>query len=209
MKTFQLADFTVLSQEYISIAEDENLYAEVKLSGENNRYIDFLSIGKVNGGKLGSKQQERARALRDELLQQVTDTVKAAGWSVSNSLGFTSYKRNGKKQDTVTPILEKAVPVASIVPVDTRLPERAEQRRTGKDGNNKPITVGSYTRTVKAKSITFVCAHCGQTVTQERYPSPKPMYCTSACKKEVEKEQTRRRVQQLRAGRKKPSQVGE
>ena len=74
-----------------------------------------------------------------------------------------------------------------------------------RESSKQQITVGSYTRTIQTRQITFKCAYCGARVTQQRYPSPKPMYCTDTCRKEVEKEQTRLRVKRLRAERKKAS----
>ncbi len=60
----------------------------------------------------------------------------------------------------------------------------------------------AYERTIKAREMTFQCACCRNTTTQERYPSPKPLYCSDICKKQAEKEQTRLRVQRLRERRK-------
>jgi hypothetical protein len=116
-------------------------------------------------------------------------------------------------QDSVTYPQEEPSK-AIIAPADDSPSQRNEDMQDSvttlpkKDGSRQEITVGTYTRTITTKSITFRCAHCGNTVTQERYPSRKPMYCTDLCKKEVEKEQTRLRVQRLRASRKQASQAG-
>ncbi len=212
-KTVQIADFIQDQNEYISTAQEGNLFATVKLSSQlGNSYLDTMEIGKVGGGRLGSRQEQRARALRNELLAQVKTAVVKARWQISDSLGFTAYKsplRNAVLRKSVTP--SKATqPTAKPVPYQEGNAHVQDSVTTlpKKDGSRQEITVGTYTRTITTKSITFRCAHCGNTVTQERYPSRKPMYCTDTCKKEVEKEQTRLRVQRLRASRKKASQIG-
>lgn len=56
----------------------------------------------------------------------------------------------------------------------------------------------AYERTVEQRLIPFVCEHCHTTVTQWRYPSRGPRYCSDACRNEAHREQTRERVRRYR-----------
>ncbi len=57
----------------------------------------------------------------------------------------------------------------------------------------------AYERTVRTKEVTWVCAQCGKQVKQWRYPGPLPRYCGEECSREAQRDQTRARVQRLRA----------
>jgi len=107
---------------------------------------------------------------------------------------YRTQTRNANVQESVTPV------------VDVPTHEREETIVSQRYNSKQQITVGSYTRTITTKTVTFKCAHCGTTVTQEKYPGPKSMYCTDACKKAVQREQTKLRVHRLRAGKKAGSQ---
>src|SRR5579859_2266292 len=117
-----------------------------------------------------------------------------------------TFYRKPQSEKAPVPLSDRALLVASGAPVpvvdETAIPTSSKKALAVTAHKRE-----SYSRSITTKSITFVCAHCGQTVTQQRYPSPKPMYCTAVCKKEVEREQTRLRVQNLRA-KKKASHVG-
>lgn len=39
-----------------------------------------------------------------------------------------------------------------------------------------------YKRLVTSRPITFTCARCDLTVTQERMPGPLPLYCSDRCR---------------------------
>ncbi|GAC1396171.1 MAG: hypothetical protein NVSMB65_15310 [Chloroflexota bacterium] len=65
-----------------------------------------------------------------------------------------------------------------------------------------------YRRTICTRAVIFTCQRCGQTVTQQRYPGPVPRYCSSFCQRRVQQDQTRTRVQRLRA-RRRHAQDGE
>jgi len=82
-----------------------------------------------------------------------------------------------------------------------------EQHRTAESqsvaviGDNAARARGAtpaFHRTRTTREMTFTCAWCTQTVTQQRYPSPKPMYCSEICEQEAQREKTRLRVQRLR-----------
>jgi hypothetical protein len=52
----------------------------------------------------------------------------------------------------------------------------------------KTIQVGTHTRTLKQRAVTYTCEfpYCGRTVTEFRYPGPTPRYCP-ACKQTWER----------------------
>jgi hypothetical protein len=57
----------------------------------------------------------------------------------------------------------------------------------------------AYQRMISTHQVTFVCAACGKTVTQQRYPGRSPRYCSDPCEEEGRREKTRERVKKLRA----------
>lgn len=56
----------------------------------------------------------------------------------------------------------------------------------------------AYQRMIHTRVVSFVCAGCGQPVTQQRYPSRGPKYCSEACQKVGQRLHTRQRVKKLR-----------
>ncbi len=56
----------------------------------------------------------------------------------------------------------------------------------------------SYTREITTRPIRFICAWCENTITQQRFPGPLPVYCSEDCKKEAQRAQTRERVRRYR-----------
>jgi len=63
----------------------------------------------------------------------------------------------------------------------------------------RPHPYVAYQRLMSTQQVTFVCAVCGKTVTQQRYPSRAPRYCGDPCEEEGRREKTRARVKNLRA----------
>jgi len=58
--------------------------------------------------------------------------------------------------------------------------------------------VPSYTREIATRLVPFTCAWCENTVTQQRFPGPRPAYCSEDCTKEAQRAQTRERVRRYR-----------
>lgn len=63
----------------------------------------------------------------------------------------------------------------------------------------RPHPYVAYQRMISTHEVTFVCAVCGKTVTQQRYPGRSPRYCSDSCEEEGRREKTRVRVKKLRA----------
>ena len=52
----------------------------------------------------------------------------------------------------------------------------------------------AYSRIVPMREVTFTCCVCRKTVTQLRYPSRLPRYCSDTCKAEREEQRNEERV---------------
>lgn len=61
---------------------------------------------------------------------------------------------------------------------------------------DKPET---QVRHVDAREVTFTCVGCAKTVTQWRFPSPLPKYCSESCKEEARRESQRELMRQRRS----------
>jgi hypothetical protein len=81
----------------------------------------------------------------------------------------------------------------------------------------KTIQVGTHTRTLKQREVTYTCQfpYCEQTVTELRYPGPTPRYCP-ACKqkwkqwrREDDRDDAAARMRRLRNQRRTASQQPE
>ena len=87
---------------------------------------------------------------------------------------------------------------------DSEQQRAAESQKVAVIGNDEARARGAapaFHRTRRTREMTFTCAWCTRTVTQQRYPSPKPMYCSETCEQEAQREKTRVRVQRLRLHR--------
>ncbi len=63
----------------------------------------------------------------------------------------------------------------------------------------RPRPQVAFQRMISTQEMTFVCAICEKTVTQQRYPGRIPRYCSDLCENEGRREKTRERVKKLRA----------
>ncbi len=64
-----------------------------------------------------------------------------------------------------------------------------------------PYTQPVYCRTIETRLVTFTCAECTRTVTQQRFPGPTPRYCGDWCRYQAQRARTRGRVREHRARR--------
>jgi len=89
--------------------------------------------------------------------------------------------------------------------------EDAPQRRVveifGDLADVLPYTQPVYCRTIETRPVTFTCAGCARTVTQQRFPGPTPRYCGDWCRYQAQRARTRERVQQHRARRHRMEEV--
>ncbi len=64
------------------------------------------------------------------------------------------------------------------------------------------ITVGSHTRTIRERPVTFRCEWCGNMGTEMRLPGPAPRY-HAECKQEAQNSIAKARVKRMREHRAK------
>jgi hypothetical protein len=63
----------------------------------------------------------------------------------------------------------------------------------------RPRPQVAFQRMISTQEVTFVCAVCEKTVTQQRYPGRHPRYCSDPCEEEGRRKKTRERVKKQRA----------
>src|SRR5258708_21152533 len=124
------------------------------------------------GAELSEEQVQLGRSLTNHLRERLEKHMRRAGWCevISHSGDQFLSGRNGLT------IWEYSGP-----PPRLRNGEQVVSRR------------------VKKRAVTFTCSVCGETVTQQRFPSHLPKYCSDACKEtdarsEATREKTRLRV---------------
>ncbi|HKO23798.1 MAG TPA: hypothetical protein VJY65_03550 [Chloroflexota bacterium] len=100
-------------------------------------------------------------------------------------LGVTTGPEGGA--DAVTRLDEEQVPRQRVVEVFGALADVVPY--------DQPV----YRRTLTTRLVTFTCARCAQTVTQQHFPGPVPRYCGAWCRYQAQRAQTRERVRQHRA----------
>jgi len=64
-----------------------------------------------------------------------------------------------------------------------------------------PYTQPVYCRTIETRLVTFTCAGCTRTVTQQRFPGPVSRYCGDWRRYQAQRMRTRERVRAHRARR--------
>lgn len=144
------------------------------------RYTDRVEA--TAPGKMGRKQEARAKALLGVLEARLLEALQAAGWSIM----------------THTPHGEPVWRFNPPLPVSTVEEQRPRQVVTQKRAHG----LEPYQRMIQMRLVTFTCAWCQQEVTQQRYPG-KPRYCSEPCEQEATRAKTRTRVQRLRARQQK------
>jgi hypothetical protein len=122
--------------------------------------------------ELSEEQSQRGRALAKYLRERVEKQLRRAGWSevISLSGEQTVLGKNGLT------LWEYHGPPPRV-------------------SNDQQIV----NRRIKKRAVTFHCKVCGTTVTQQRFPSHLPKYCSDACKdslknRDATREETRQRV---------------
>jgi endogenous inhibitor of DNA gyrase (YacG/DUF329 family) len=67
--------------------------------------------------------------------------------------------------------------------------------------------IPAYTRLLYTRPVTFTCTVCGDTVTQERFPSHKLLYCSDECQDQGTKAKKRERERIRRAKKREQEQT--
>ena len=117
--------------------------------------------------ELSEDQRQHGRALGNQQQARLEKQMRRAGWSEVLTFDGSQFlqARNGSK------LWEYHGP-----PPQLRIGEQLVQRR------------------LKKRTVTFTCTVCGKTVTQQRFPSHLPKYCSDTCKETDTREKTRERV---------------
>ena len=140
-------------------------------------YVIQSDVHHIRPGKaLTSAQNVRGIALAERLQARMQAIILADGWrpvaQTREGLAIWQHRPGAKHAPAQPAILEQE---HGIVESDLERQSR--------------------TRTVYTRSITFTCAWCKQQVTEQRYPSHTPLYCSKpACKQEATRVKTRERV---------------
>lgn len=121
-------------------------------------------------------------------------------------LGPEHPKTRQVRQEAAALIKPGGASDAAGLPTPDRLDKEeqdqpVQQRKIAVSGNAKPgqPRQHAYTRTIQTRLVTFTCAWCGHTVKEQRYPGPRPAYCSTRCEQEARRAQTREQVQRFRA----------
>lgn len=183
--------------------------------------------------KLTPGQQERGLALAHLLRERLITALEAAGWQAAgqNAEGRLLWrsvepatreplpaqapveapKRPALSTRSRSPSKKTSAPVPAVKPaplVPTTLPRPAQEPMARKR-IEVPVATrprAAYQRTISARSVTFTCRQCGTTVTEQRFPGPRPRYCSEACKQEAVRAGTLARVQRFRARQRESSE---
>lgn len=133
----------------------------------------------VSGRPLGLKQKGIVASLEKKLRTRMLAAMQEAGWQ---EIARTRYGQ----------------PIWHYRPAAPAAHHTRSEQETG-SVQSGPESRQSQSRIVHTRSITFTCQWCHQEVTEQRYPSHTPLYCSKpACKKEAVKAKTRKRVAEWR-----------
>jgi hypothetical protein len=151
-------------------------------------------------GRMGKRQEARARALLVQLRVQVQAALSAAGWELRwhTPRGAALWVYTGPLQDHESVTLGQDQPHEqdSVTKQDSVTGKKIVLVKKTSSRAHEP-----YTREVRVKLVTFTCARCGEQVTREKYPG-RIEYCAQ-CAPLVKREKTRARVARLRTGQRK------
>jgi hypothetical protein len=148
--------------------------------------------------KKGSMDLHRLQDIGDVLIarlrEQMLSRMRAVGWQV---VGKTKQGRDIWQHH---PSLSPAQSVLPGVAPEMEQAKREEGRLPAEKSSQCNATrVQQQTRVYTSRAITFTCRQCGRIVTEQRFPSHTPLYCSNpACKQEATRKKTRERVAKYR-----------
>jgi hypothetical protein len=135
-------------------------------------------------GRMGQRQEELGAELVRNLRPHMETEMRAAGWQV---VAKTNEGRDIWQHQPGAQLQSQSTPAQ---PVDL---EQESGIAPGDQEND--ISAQSQTRIVYTRTITFICQWCRQEVTEQRFPSHTPLYCSKpACKKEATRVKSRERT---------------
>lgn len=146
----------------------------------------------LSGREPGARQIDLGTTLTGNVRELMLGQMALAGW---REIGRDEKRR---------PIWQHESRIAAPASSAPALQEKQDQapRKTLYVPARERVT--SYKRTITASDVTYTCARCKNDVTKSLFPGATPLYC-DICAAEVKREQTRKRVRRLRAGKKHAS----
>jgi len=141
-------------------------------SAAGNYHIStFYQSATDQDAELSEEQHQRGRALSTSLRERLERHLRRAGWSETLTLSGDRLliARNGST------LWEYYGPPPRV-------------------SNDQQLV----NRRIKKRAITFTCSVCGETVTQQRFPSHVPKYCSAACQASQQNQATKREQTRLR-----------
>lgn len=214
-------------------------YGEPRYSGGYLLYPFFLRTHEDAPGRMGYKQEARARALLALLEKRVEAALQAAGWVKRwktpldadlwlyvgstlqsapapatgecdlSDIALAGYGAEvaGEDQAREGELADQAQDILPDLALEDQVvPEQRQHHIVEVVGSEEAKVRGqqpAYRRLVFTRPVTFTCIVCGETVTQERYPGHKPLYCSEGCREDRQRERTRERVARHRQEKKK------
>ncbi len=159
--------------------------------------------------KKGSMDPHRLQDTGDRLVAHLRERMLAqmreAGWQV---VGKTKEGRDiWQHRPSLTPLqsvlLGGAPEMEAVVPQVSPSMEQAKREEgrlpAEKSSQCDATRVQQQTRVYTSRAITFTCRQCGRIVTEQRFPSHTPLYCSNpACKQEATRKKTCERVAKYR-----------
>jgi hypothetical protein len=190
-------DLNVYAQSYKGTWSERGVIAHaylepIKDDSRRGFLLDVFSSRAAGPGKLGSRQAVIGKELEEQLRELLLAKMQAAGWSSNSTVeGKAVWKHQG---------------AWSPPPMKTEI--GAEQQHTTRRTATYPATQRVYAWNMQdapppqekqivrtTRLVQFTCQWCGQEVTEQRYPSHTPLYCSNPeCKREANRVKIRERV---------------
>jgi hypothetical protein len=163
-------------------------YFELDVKTRKNVLSDLTRMGHKEPGLIEQailiNSEPVDPIIEQRLAEQRKREADRAAWNEQQA----EWKRTQAEWRAARAPIERDSQVPITTPADTKtLTVNDTQRR------KQP-----YTRTIKTRPVTFTCAECGQTVTEDLFPGGAPKWC-NGCIREVRKRQNAERVRKHRA----------
>jgi hypothetical protein len=183
---------------YLDIVEREHWPAGLYLPQAYEltcSYERLAKQGSMDPSRLADTGDRLIADLREQMLIQMIDS----GW---RRVGKTRQGRDiwQHRPPGSSPVSRPSSGVApEMEAVPSRVSEEAAELPALASSISEAGSVQQQTRVYTSRAITFTCVQCGRTVTEQRFPSHRPLYCSNpTCKREATRKKTRERVANYR-----------
>ncbi len=192
---------------YLDIVERDHWPPGCYMSNAYELTYSYERLAK-KGPQDTERLRERGHHLVEQLRERMLVAMHEAGWQV---IGQT---KEGREIWQHRPPLSSSPASAAAASHDLAPATEASDPRMEETGEAQPLdrllveemkgedeagSVQCQIRVYTSRAITFTCVQCGREVTEQRFPSHTPLYCSNpACKKEGNRLKTRARVEKHR-----------